>query len=272
MKFLDHMTLGQYIPVVSPVHQLDPRCKILGAIVLMGALFVGDGVVAMGAWAGVFLLLAAASKIPVSMALRGVRPVALLIFFTGAINLFFSAGEPLWSWGILRVSREGLVAAFSMSFRLFFLVLFAGFLTLTTSPMELADGLERLLSPLKTFGFPAHEMAMMMTIALRFIPTLLDETDRILKAQLARGADLDRGGIWRRLKAFVPVLVPLFILVFQRAEDLATAMEARCYRGGDGRTRMHPLKWTPRDSGALGGLCLMAVAVCVLDARWPLLG
>jgi len=271
LKFLDHMTLGQYIPVDSLVHRLDPRCKILGTVALMGALFVGDGAGAMGAWGGLFFLLASASKIPVSMALRGVRPVVILIAFTAVINLFFSSGEPLWSWGILRVSREGMVAAFTMSFRLFFLVLFAGFLTLTTSPMELADGLERLLSILKPIGFPAHEMAMMMTIALRFIPTLLDETDRILKAQLARGADLDRGGIGRRIKAFVPVLVPLFILVFQRAEDLATAMEARCYRGGDGRTRMHPLRWTLRDSGALVGLCLVTVFVCVLDARWPLL-
>lgn len=264
------MTLGQYIPVESFVHGLDPRCKILGVVVLMVAVFWGDGPVAVCAWGALALLLARISRIPVMIALRGVRPVFVLIVFTAAINLFFSAGTPFWSWGIFRISKEGLLTTFSMTFRLFFLVLFAGFLTLTTSPMELADGLERLLDPLKFLGFPSHEMAMMMTIALRFIPTLLDETDRILKPQLARGADLDRGGLWRRLKAFVPVLVPLFILVFQRAEDLATAMEARCYRGGTGRTRMYPLSWTAWDSVAFGGLLTVAAVICFLDVQWPL--
>ena len=154
-----------------------------------------------------------------------------------------------------------------MGLRLFFLVLYAGFLTLTTSPMELSDGLERLFRPFQRFGFPAHEMAMMMTIALRFIPTLFDETDRILRAQLARGADLDHGGLIRRMKAFIPVLVPLFVIVFQRAEDLAQAMEARCYRGGAGRSRMNPLRWKTADTFAIAGILAIVAVFVLIDKR-----
>ena len=163
----------------------------------------------------------------------------------------FAQGEPIWEWGIFSVSREGIELAWTMALRLVLLVLFANLLTLTTSPMALSDGLERLFSPLKRVGFPAHELAMMMTIALRFIPTLLNETDRVLKAQLARGADLDRGSIVKRMKAFIPVLVPLFVIVFQTADDLAVAMEARCYRGGEGRSRMKPFAWRFADTAAL---------------------
>lgn len=169
--------------------------------------------------------------------------------------------------GFIRITRQGLVMAAYMGLRLLFLVLFASFLTLTTRPMELADGLERLFSPFVRFGFPAHELAMMMTIALRFIPTLLDETDRIMRAQLARGASFDRGGLWKRLKAFLPVLIPLFVIVFQRAEDLAVAMEARCYRGGAGRTRMNPLFWKIKDTAALGSVLSLVVLLVIGDRR-----
>ncbi|MCF7936227.1 MAG: energy-coupling factor transporter transmembrane protein EcfT, partial [Synergistales bacterium] len=248
MKFLNHLTLGQYVPADSLVHALDPRCKILAAVLLMTGVFTVQHPVSFLAWGGLLLAVTYASQLSPGLVLRGARPVLILIVFTALIHLFFTEGELLWSWGILRVTEEGAVAAVRMAVRLLMLVLFAGLLTLTTAPMELADGLEKLFAPLVPLGFPAHEMAMMMTIALRFIPTLLDETDRIMKAQLARGADLDRGGLFRRVKAFIPVLVPLFVIVFQRAEELATAMEARCYRGGTGRTRLRPLRWQRRDS------------------------
>jgi energy-coupling factor transport system permease protein len=204
-----------------------------------------------------------------SMVLRTAKPVLFLILFTGLIHLFFSQGTPVFQWGIFKITQEGIRMAFKMGFRLFLLVLYAGTLTLTTSPTELADGLERLFSPLKPLGFPAHEMAMMMTIAIRFIPTLLDETDRIMKAQLARGADLDRGGIFKRLRAFIPVLIPLFVIVFQRADDLAVAMESRNYRGGAGRTRMNPLTWRMLDSVTLVLALSITLVLSLLDARLP---
>ena len=263
MKFLNHLTLGQYIPADSPVHHLDPRCKILSVVLLLAGIFMMKHPVAFIAW-GIFLLfLSRFSRIPFRVVIQGARPVIILVLFTAGIHLFLTRGVTLWEWGPLSVTKEGVGMAFRMGLRLFFLVLFAGFLTLTTSPMELSDGLESLFRPFQRFGFPAHEMAMMMTIALRFIPTLFDETDRILRAQLARGADLDHGGILRRMKAFIPVLVPLFVIVFQRAEDLAQAMEARCYRGGTGRSRMNPLRWKRADTFAMAG-SLVIVAVFVL--------
>ncbi len=251
MKFLNHLTLGQYIPLDSFVHHLDPRCKILGVLFFMTGAFLVQDPRFFLFWGGILMVCAFLSKLSLGILLRGARPILILVLFTVVLHLFFSDGTPLWSWGIFRITREGIVGAARMGIRLLLLVIFAGYLTLTTSPMELADGMESLFSPFRKFGFPAHEMAMMMTIALRFIPTLLDETDRIMKAQLARGADLEGGGIFRRLRAFIPVLVPLFLIVFQRAEDLAIAMDARCYTGGKGRTRMHPLNWHMRDSGAL---------------------
>lgn len=268
MRFLNHITLGQYVPTDSPLHFLDPRCKILGTLLVMTVLFLTRAPVSFLAWGLLLLALTLLSRLSPGMVLRGARPVLILIVFTAFIHLFFTKGTPLWSWGVLSITKEGVTAALRMSSRLFFLVLFAGLLTLTTSPMELADGLERLFSPLVPLGFPAHEMAMMMTISLRFIPTLLDETDRIFKAQLARGADLDRGGLIRRLRAFVPVLIPLFVIVFQRAEELAVAMEARCYRGA-GRTRMHPLRWSRGDTAALFMFTVVLGGVLGMD-RWLL--
>ncbi len=259
MKFLNHLTLGQYIPLDSFVHRLDPRCKILGVLCFMTGAFVVKDPRFFLFWGGILLACALLSKLSLGILLRGARPILLLVLFTVVLHLFFSEGTPLWSWGIFRITREGIVGASRMGLRLLFLVIFAGYLTLTTSPMELADGIESLFSPFRRFGFPAHEMAMMMTIALRFIPTLLDETDRIMKAQLARGANLEGGGILRRLRAFVPVLVPLFLIVFQRAEDLAVAMDARCYTGGKGRSRMYPLNWTVKDTGALAFSFLVLV-------------
>ena len=260
MKFFNHLTFGQYVPSDSPVHRLDPRCKIIAVLVLLTGVFLAKHPAVFSVWGVLLACLTAGARLPFRLVLRSAKPVLILVLFTASIHIFFTSGTPLVSLGIVTISREGLILAAYMGLRLLFLVLFASFLTLTTRPMELADGLERLFSPFARFGFPAHELAMMMTIALRFIPTLLDETDRIMKAQLARGASFDRGGLWKRLKAFLPVLIPLFVIVFQRAEDLAVAMEARCYRGGAGRTRMSPLAWKGTDTAAL----LLVPAVVIL--------
>jgi energy-coupling factor transport system permease protein len=268
MKFLNNMTLGQYVPVDSPVHAMDPRCKILATLFCLIGVFMVREPLGFALWCIFFAAVVSAAKIPVRLVLSTIRPVWILVAFTSVIHLFFTQGTPVFAWGMIRITHEGIIMAVRMGLRLMLLVMFAGMLTLTTSPTELADGLESLFSPFKRFGFPAHEMAMMMTIALRFIPTLLNETDRIMKAQIARGAELERGGPLRRLRAFVPVLVPLFVIVFQRADDLATAMEARNYTGGEGRTRMNPLEWSPRDSAALIFSLLFAIAAIALDGRF----
>lgn len=251
MKFLDNLSFGQYIPAQSIIHRLDPRAKILAIVLLISGIFMADKALDWALWCSVFVILAFFSEIQFSFLLRSVKAVVFLIVFTAVMNLLLMPGKIIWEWGIFSISSEGVEMAWTMSLRLILLIMFANLLTLTTSPMQLADGLESLLSPLKHLGFPAHELAMMMTIALRFIPTLLAEADRILKAQIARGADLDQGSIMKRLKAFLPVLIPLFVIVFQRAEELATAMEARCYRGGEGRTRMKPFRWKTADTMTL---------------------
>lgn len=267
MRFLNNMTLGQYVPVESLVHGLDPRCKIVGVLFCLVGVFMVRGPIGFLMWGLLFLALVSASRVPARLVLSTVRPVWILVVFTAVIHLFFTSGEPLFSWGIIEITREGAVMAARMGLRLVLLVMYAGLLTLTTSPTELADGLENLFSPLRRFGFPAHELAMMMTIALRFIPTLLNETERIMKAQIARGAELESGGPLKRLRAFIPVLVPLFVIVFQRADDLATAMEARNYTGGEGRSRMYPLKWSVRDSAALVFSVIFCFAAVLLDGR-----
>lgn len=265
MKFLENISFGQYIPAKSPMHRADPRCKIISAVILITGVFLIRSSLGLFFW-GIFLLvLCRLSGIGLPLILRTVKPVMILVVFTAAVNVFFTSGTVLWEWGPLSVTREGIEAGVQLSLRLLFLALFANLLTLTTSPMALADGIENLLSPFKKMGVPAHEIAMMMTIALRFIPTLFSETDRIMKAQLARGADLDRGGLIRRLRAFIPVLIPLFVIVFQRADDLAVAMEARCYRGGGGRTRMNPFRWRAADTAALWIVVVSVAGLTVLE-------
>ncbi|MDD4020760.1 MAG: energy-coupling factor transporter transmembrane component T [Synergistaceae bacterium] len=267
MKFFNHLTFGQYVPSESLVHSLDPRCKIISVLVLLTGIFVVKHPAVFALWGVLLGCITAAARLPFRLVLRSAKPVLILVLFTASIHIFFTEGDPLLQVGFIQITRQGLIMAAYMGLRLLFLVLFASFLTLTTRPMELADGLERLFSPFVRFGFPAHELAMMMTIALRFIPTLLDETDRIMRAQLARGASFDRGGLWKRLKAFLPVLIPLFVIVFQRAEDLAVAMEARCYRGGAGRTRMYPLCWEKKDTVALGAVLTLVVLLVISDRR-----
>ncbi len=261
-----NITLGQFVPGDSAVHRLDPRTKILAMIAYIVLVFL---VQSMAAFAVPFLFVALAlllSGVPLSYVWSSLKPMRWLIAFMFLINLFFTQGERvLFSWWIVRVTAEGVRQAVFISLRLILLVAGTSLLTLTTSPIALTDGLERLLKPLARLRFPAHELAMMMTIALRFIPTLLEETDRIRKAQMARGADFESGGLVARARAMVPILVPLFVSAFRRADELAMAMESRCYHGGEGRTRMRELRLARRDLYAAGTVALFLAAVPVLQ-------
>ena len=206
----------------------------------------------------------AVSKVPLSFIMRGLKPILLIIIFTFCLNIFMTSGQVLWQWGFLKITKEGLYMAAFMALRLVLLIIGSSLLTLTTKPIGLTDGIERLLGPLSHVGVPAHEIAMMMSIALRFIPTLLEETDKIMKAQQARGADFESGNILNRAKALIPILVPLFISAFRIAQDLAMAMEARCYRGGKGRTRMHAMKMQGRDYTAMVLMALFLAAIVLM--------
>lgn len=245
---LSNITMGQYYPTDSIVHRLDPRVKILLTIAFIVGIFLVHSLWGY-ALALVFVyFMARLSHVPFKMLMRGLRPLRFILVLTFVLNLFFSGeGTILWQWSFITITHEGLSRAVHYCLRLLFLVIGTSLLTLTTSPVSLSDGLELLLSPLKVIHFPAHELAMMMTIALRFIPTLLEEADKIMKAQMARGADFESGNLLARAKAMVPLLVPLFVSAFRRAGDLAMAMESRCYRGGEGRTRLRVLKLTRAD-------------------------
>lgn len=248
---LKDMTLGQYIPGNSLLHRLDPRTKILGSILYIIALFVLNDLFGYAVITAFSLALVFLSGIPWRYVLRGVRPIFYIVLFTLLLNFFLTPGRVVWQLGPLKATEEGIRLGLFMGWRLLLLVLTTSLLTLTSSPIALTDGLEYLLNPFKRVGVPAHELAMMMTIALRFIPTLLEETDKIMKAQMARGADFETGNIVQRARGMIPLLVPLFVSAFRRADDLATAMEARCYRGGEGRTRLRELKFAARDFAAL---------------------
>jgi len=241
------ITLGQYYPGNSVIHKLDPRVKILAALLYIVALFVVNKfsgfIVAIVFLEAVIII----SKVPRRYIWRGLKPVLIIIAFTLIVNIFMVRGEVLWQFGVLHITREGLRTSAFVGIRLVLLIIGSSMLTLTTRPIGLTDGIEALLSPFKKIGLPAHELAMMMTIALRFIPTLLEETDKIIKAQQARGADFESGNILRRAKALIPILVPLFISAFRIAQDLAMAMEARCYGGDVKRTRMNAMVFARRD-------------------------
>ena len=262
---LNDITLGQYYPGKSVVHQLDPRVKIVLLVALIVSIFLASNMLALVPTV-VFLYAAALlSRVPVKMLIKGLKPLRFILVLTFLLNVFFLQGEtPLLNLGFATITREALLTAIHYSLRLVFLVLASSLLTLTTPPIVLTDGLERLLSPLRVIHFPAHEMAMMMSIALRFIPTLLEEADKIMKAQTARGADFESGNLLARAKAMVPLLVPLFVSAFRRAGDLAMAMEARCYHGGEGRTRLRVLKCQRRDyiACAVTALLVLAVVLC----------
>lgn len=254
---LADIMLGQYFPGNSVIHQLDPRTKILSTLLFISSIFLAENYQAyslVAAFVGIIILLAG---IPIIMIVRSLKPLWIIIILTLLIHVFTTPGTILYVLGPLTVTEEGLRQGLFMSFRLVFLIIISSLLTFTTSPVALTDGIERLLKPFKKLGMPVHELAMMMTIALRFIPTLLEETDRIMKAQMARGADFTSGNLLRRARNMIPLLVPLFISAFRRADELATAMEARCYRGGDHRTRMKQLKITSKDWVAYAILVLL---------------
>ena len=244
------ITLGQYYPGSSWIHKLDPRVKIMATILYIVALFVVQDFIGFAIAAAGLAAVIIVSKVPLSFILRGLKPVFLIISFTLIINMFMIKGEVLVSFWIFEITREGLRTAIFMAIRLILLIIGSSLLTLTTKPISLTDGIEALLSPFKKIGLPAHELAMMMTIALRFIPTLMEETDKIMKAQQARGADFESGNLMSRAKALIPILVPLFISAFRIAQDLAMAMEARCYGGNIKRTRMNGMKLATRDLAA----------------------
>ncbi len=261
---LKDITIGQYLPGDSFVHKLDPRTKIIITILFIVSLFLVNkfiGYVLVVAFLSAIII---NSKVPLSFIFRGLKPIIILILLTGLLNMFMTVGTPetlLFKLGFLKVYKEGLRLAAFMALRLVFLIVGTSLLTLTTSPIELTDGIERLLRPIgKTL---AHELAMMMTIALRFIPTLTEETDKIMKAQKARGADFESGNIIQKAKNLVPLLVPLFISSFRRADELAMAMESRCYRGGEGRSRMKELKFSSNDfiAFAIFGVLLASTLV-----------
>jgi len=239
---IENVTIGQYVPGSSILHRMDAKTKIIATLFYMVTLFLINnlaGLVLAFIFTAVIILL---SELPVKYLLRGLRPLLIILIFTLVINLLFTPGEVLAQAGPLRITKEGIWRSFLMTSRLVLLVLGTSVLTLTTSPISLTDGIERLLRPGKKIGIPSHELAMMMGIALRFIPTLIEETLKIMKAQMARGADFESGNIFRRTKSMVPILVPLFVGAFRRADELAMAMEARCYRGGDNRTKMKEVR------------------------------
>ena len=240
---LKDITLGQYFPGNSPVHRLDPRTKLVFLVLYIVALFMATSWISYGLMLGFLIFVILLSTIPFKSIFRGMKPLIFILAFTAILNVFFTAGETVLVsfWG-LSITLEGIVRAVFMVARILMLIAGTFLLTYTTSPIALTDGLESLLSPLKKIRFPVHELSMMMCIALRFIPTLIEETDKIMSAQKARGADFETGNIIQRVKALVPILVPLFISAFRRADELATAMECRCYQGGDGRTKMKILR------------------------------
>lgn len=248
------ITLGQYYPVDSPIHRMDPRTKLAGTIIYIVALFVAEGPLAYLISAAFLLWAIHMSRVPLSYMMRGLKPIIFILVFSAVFNLFLVEGTPIVKIWKLTITWEGLLRAIYMSLRLVFLIMGSSLMTFTTTPNQLTDGLEKGLAPLKKIKVPVHEIAMMMSIALRFIPILVDETDKITKAQTARGADFENGKLIERVKNMIPLLVPLFISAFRRASDLAMAMEARCYQGGEGRTKMKPLHYTKVDRVGYGAL------------------
>ena len=244
------ITIGQYFPGKSPIHRLDPRVKILLTLGYIVMLFVAQNAWSLGLGIVFGLVAYLLSRIPLTMIVKSLKPVVPVILFTAALNMIFVDGETVFQLWVLKITREGIHTAVFMAVRIICLIAGTSLLTYTTSPIALTDGIERLMGPLGRFHFPVHELAMMMTIALRFIPTLIEETDKIMSAQKARGADLETGGLMQRARALIPILIPLFVSSFRRADELALAMECRCYRGGEGRTRMKQLQMGPGDFAA----------------------
>lgn len=260
------ITLGQYYPEQSVIHRLDARTKILGTLLYIIEIFLVNSFAGFGMVILALGLLIGISRVPVRFIFKGLKAVVFIILLTFVLNLFMFDGTVLWHWKFLTITYEGLYRSCFMALRLILLIIGTSMLTLTTKPMELTDGLEKLLKPFNRFGLPSHEIALMMSIALRFIPTLLEETDKIMKAQQARGADFESGNLIQRVKNMIPILIPLFVGSFRIAQDLALAMEARCYHGGVGRTRMKEIVFSRRDGVA--GVLLAVFLGIVIASRW----
>ena len=263
------ITIGQYYPAKSPIHRMDPRTKLFGTLIFIISVFLFHSVagyaVATLFLAGMIII----SQVPVKFIFKGLKAIFMILMITMVFNILLTPGEVLWKIGIFKITREGISMAVRMAIRLVYLVIGSSLMTLTTTPNQLTDGLEKILRPLNKIHIPVHEIAMMMSIALRFIPILLEETDKIMKAQIARGADFESGNLIQKVKNMVPLLVPLFISAFRRANDLAMAMEARCYHGGDNRTQMKPLHYTRRDHIAYVVLFVyLAVAIGFRVMGW----
>ncbi|MBQ8834707.1 MAG: energy-coupling factor transporter transmembrane protein EcfT [Oscillospiraceae bacterium] len=264
---LKDITLGQYFPGNSVIHRLDPRTKLIMLVVYIVALFMAKGILSYGMLLVLLVAVIKVSTIPPKSIVKGMKPLVMILVFTGVLNLFFTQEGPvLVDFWVITITLGGLTRAFFMVLRILMLITCTFLLTYTTSPISLTDGLESLMNPLKKIGVPVHELSMMMCIALRFIPTLIEETDKIMCAQKARGADFENGSLIDRAKALIPILVPLFIGAFRRADELATAMECRCYQGGEGRTKMKLLHYHRNDLTAFGIGALMIVAVAVLGS------
>lgn len=260
------ITLGQYYPEQSVIHRLDARTKILGTLLYIIEIFLVNSFTGFGLVILALGVLIGISRVPVRFIFKGLKAVVFIILLTFVLNLFMFDGTVLWHWKFLTITYEGLYRSCFMALRLILLIIGTSMLTLTTKPMELTDGLEKLLKPFNRFGLPSHEIALMMSIALRFIPTLLEETDKIMKAQQARGADFESGSLIQRVKNMIPILIPLFVGSFRIAQDLALAMEARCYHGGVGRTRMKEIVFSRRDGVA--GVLLAVFLGIVIASRW----
>ncbi len=259
------ITIGQYYPADSILHRLDPRVKLIGTIIYIISLFTFNNY--YGYLLAVLFLfcIIKISKVPFKFIIKGLKPIIMLLMFTVVFNLFLTPGTEVFRFSFIRITMEGIKSSLMMGIRLVFLILGSSLMTFTTTPNHLTDGLESVMWPLRKIKVPVHEISMMMSIALRFIPILMEETDKIMKAQMARGADFESGGLIKRAKSLIPLLVPLFVSAFRRANDLAMAMEARCYRGGEGRTKMKPLKYASRDVFAYLALILYVAAIVVLN-------
>ncbi len=265
VKMIRDITIGQYYPTDSLLHKLDPRVKLVGTIVYIISLFVIDSYIGYVIAAVALFAVIKLSKVPVKFILRGLKPIIAILLFTLIFNLLFTQGDSVFKFGIINITKQGITMSVTMAIRLILLIMGSSLMTFTTTPNHLTDGLESLLSPLKKVKAPVHEISMMMSIALRFIPILMEETDKIMKAQTARGADFESGGLMKKAKGLIPLLVPLFVSAFRRANDLAMAMEARCYRGGEGRTKMKPLKYRGSDIFSYLVLVLFFAVIIVLN-------
>ncbi|QNL43365.1 energy-coupling factor transporter transmembrane protein EcfT [Oscillibacter hominis] len=261
---LKDITLGQYFPGDTIAHRLDPRTKLILVVLYIVGLFCAKNVLTYAMMMAALFLCVKVSKVGARALLRGLKPVLLIIAFTAVLNLFFTSGDTLVQWWIFRITKQGLQMAVFMVLRITMLIMGTFLLTYTTSPITLTDGLESLMNPLKKLRVPVHELSMMMSIALRFIPTLIEETDKIMSAQKARGADFESGNLLQRAKAMIPLLVPLFISAFRRADELAVAMECRCYHGGEGRTKLHVLHYKAADYLVIMGGLVLTTAVIML--------